>query len=196
LKTTLLNTVLILLGFCFANNQIPKDKVDSSFSEDSLNFAIKDLLQDVNKVPDFTLSSYDGNSYSIRDLEGKVILLNFWATWCAPCRMEIPELNEIQKKYSKEGFLVLGISITDTKKALEDFSDSYEVNYPLLYAEPDKIEKILLDYGGIYSVPTSILINKRGESIFNYPGAILKSYDFYDGVYSTLNKKISEALKE
>ena len=58
------------------------------------------------------------------------------------------------------------------------------------------LEEILLGYGGVYAVPTSILINKKGESIFSYPGAILKSYDRYDGVYTALNNKIDEAMKE
>ena len=58
------------------------------------------------------------------------------------------------------------------------------------------LEEILLGYGGVYAVPTSILINKKGESIFSYPGAILKSYDRYDGVYTALNNKIDEAIKE
>ena len=149
-----------------------------------------------NKVPDFTLSSHTGKSYSIRSLEGKVVLINFWATWCGPCRMEIPELNEMQKKYGEDNFIVLGLSISDTEKALLDFSKLYSVDYPLLFGTPQEIEKILIEYGGVYAVPTSILVNKKGEIIFNYPGAILKSYDRFDGVYSTINNKITKALSE
>ena len=167
-------------------------------SQDSLDNIIKELLNDINKVPDFSLYSNKGDMYNIRSLEGKVVLLNFWATWCGPCRMEIPELNEMQKKYNEDGdnFVVLGISISDTEKALNDFTELYDVSYPLLFGSPKEIEKTLVEYGGIYSVPTSILVNKKGEAIFKYPGAILKSYDIYDGVFSTLNNKIVEALNE
>ena len=165
-------------------------------NQDSLDNVIKALLADINKVPDFSLKSNKDDLYNIRSLEGKVILLNFWATWCGPCRMEIPELNEMQNKYGDDDFLILGISISDTKKALDDFMKYYEVDYPLLYGSPKEIEKVLIDYGGIFSVPTSILINKKGENIFSYPGAILKSYDRYDGVYSAINNKIQNALKE
>ncbi len=165
-------------------------------SQDSLDNIIKELLNDINKVPDFSLYSNKGDMYNIRSLEGKVVLLNFWATWCGPCRMEIPELNEMQKKYGEDDFIILGISISDTKKALDDFVKYYEVEYPLLYGNPKEIEKVLIDYGGIFSVPTSILINKKGEKIFSYPGAILKNYDIYDGVYSAINNKIQGALKE
>ena len=165
-------------------------------NQDSLDNVIRSLLADINKVPEFSLKSNKGDLYSIRDLEGKVILLNFWATWCGPCRMEIPELNEMQEKYGEDNFLILGISISDTKKALDDFMKYYEVDYPLLYGNPKEIEKVLLDYGGIFSVPTSILINKKGEKVFSYPGAILKSYDRFDGVYSAINSKIQSALEE
>ena len=104
----------------------------------------------------------------------------------------------MQKKYNEDGdnFVVLGISISDTEKALNDFTELYDVSYPLLFGSPKEIEKTLVEYGGIYSVPTSILVNKKGEAIFKYPGAILKSYDIYDGVFSTLNNKIVEALNE
>ena len=170
--------------------------IDMNSNKDSIDSVIQRLLEDSNKVPDFTLKGHTGESYNIRSLEGKVVLLNFWATWCGPCRMEIPELNEMQEKYGKDNFIILGVSISDTEKALLDFTKLYSVNYPLLFGSPKEIEKISMQYGGIYSVPTSILIDKKGEMIFNYPGAILKSYDRYDGVYSTVNEKIVKALKE
>ena len=165
-------------------------------NQDSLDLALVQLLEDIKKVPDFSLKSLKGDVYNIRFLEGKVILLNFWATWCGPCRMEIPELNEMQEKYGKDNFIILGISQSDTKKALKDFTNLYQVDYPLLYGSPKEIDKIMREYGGIYALPTSILINKKGENIFSYPGAILKAYDRYDGVYSILNKNIEKALKE
>jgi len=149
-------------------------------------------LEELNKVPDFTLKSHDGEDYSMRSLEGKVILLNFWATWCYPCRLEIPDLNKMQEEY--DDFIVLGVSISDSKKQLEDFSKLYDVRYPLLYGSSKEIDKITVDYGGVYAVPTSILINKKGEQVFAYPGAILEQNDRFDGVFSTLKKKIEESL--
>ena len=185
-------TIFSLLISEDINKIVPIKKIN----QDSLDLALVQLLEDIKKVPDFSLNSLKGDVYNVRSLEGKVVLLNFWATWCGPCRMEIPELNEMQEKYGKDNFVILGISTSDTKKALRDFTDLYKVDYPLLYGAPKEIDRILREYGGIYALPTSILINKKGENIFSYPGAILKAYDRYDGVYSTLNKNIEEALKE
>ena len=185
--------IFIVFSFLLSGQE---ELIIKKTSQDSLDNVIISLLEDINKVPDFSLKSNKGDLYNIRDLEGKVILLNFWATWCGPCRMEIPELNEMQAKYGEDNFMILGISISDTKKALDDFMKYYEVEYPLLYGNPKEIEKVLIDYGGIFSVPTSILINKKGEEIFSYPGAILKSYDRYDGVYSAINNKIQSALED
>ena len=188
--------IFIVFSFLLSDQEDLIAKKASQASQDSLDNVIISLLEDINKVPDFSLKSNKGDLYNIRDLEGKVILLNFWATWCGPCRMEIPELNEMQAKYGEDNFMILGISISDSKKALDDFMKYYEVEYPLLYGNPKEIEKVLVDYGGIFSVPTSILINKKGEEIFSYPGAILKSYDRYDGVYSAINNKIQSALED
>ena len=181
--------ILITISALLSND------INTNSNKDSIDIVIQKLLEDSNKVPDFTLKAHTGELYNIRSLEGKVVLINFWATWCGPCRMEIPELNEMQEKYGKDNFVILGVSISDTEKALLDFTKLYSVNYPLLFGSPKEIEKISMQYGGIYSVPTSILIDKKGEMIFNYPGAILKSYDRYDGVYSTVNEKIAQALK-
>ncbi len=191
-KIFLFLTIFSLLISEDINKIVPIKKIN----QDSLDLALVQLLDDIKKVPDFSLNSLKGDVYNVRSLEGKVVLLNFWATWCGPCRMEIPELNEMQEKYGKDNFVILGISTSDTKKALRDFTNLYKVDYPLLYGAPKEIDRILREYGGIYALPTSILINKKGENIFSYPGAILKAYDRYDGVYSTLNKNIEEALKE
>ena len=168
------------------------------FSQDTLitlsqKEKVKNALQDINKAPDFTLQALDDSSYTLSKMEGKVVLINFWATWCGPCRMEIPEFNELQKTYNERGLNILGISVSDNKKQLKNFTKSFAVDYPLLYGSAKDMNKIMRDYDGVYAVPSSFLIGKNGNIIWKYPGAILKNYDpqtFADLVY-----KIEKELK-
>ena len=168
------------------------------FSQDTLitlsqKEKVKNVLQDINKAPDFTLLSINDSSYTLSKMEGKVVLINFWATWCGPCRMEIPEFNELQKTYHERGLNILGISVSDNKKQLKNFTKSFAVDYPLLYGSAKDMNKVMRDYDGVYAVPSSFLIGKNGNIIWKYPGAILKNYDpqtFADLVY-----KIEKELK-
>ena len=165
------------------------------FSQDTLsqNEKIKKALQDINKAPDFTLQAINDSSYTLSKMEGKVVLINFWATWCGPCRMEIPEFNELLKSYHDKGLNILGISVSDNKKQLKNFTKSFAVDYPLLYGSAKDMNKVMRDYDGVYAVPSSFLIGKNGKIIWKYPGAILKNYDpqtFADLVY-----KIEKELK-
>ena len=168
------------------------------FSQDTLitlsqKEKVKNALQDINKAPDFTLKSLNDSSYTLSKMEGKVVLINFWATWCGPCRMEIPEFNELQKTYHERGLNILGISVSDNKKQLKNFTKSFAVDYPLLYGSAKDMNKVMRDYDGVYAVPSSFLIGKNGNIIWKYPGAILKNYDpqtFADLIY-----KIEKELK-
>ena len=169
------------------------------FSQDTLiNLSqkekVKAVLQDINKAPDFTLQALNDSNYTLSKMNGKVVLINFWATWCGPCRMEIPEFNELRKSYHEKGLEILGISVSDNKMQLKNFVKSYAVDYPMLYGNAREINKIMQDYGGVYAVPSSFLIGKEGSIIWSYPGAILKNYDpqtFTDLIY-----KIEKGLKE
>ena len=154
---------------------------------------VKKVLQDINKAPDFTLQALNDSSYTLSKMEGKVVLINFWATWCGPCRMEIPEFNELYKSYHEKGLEILGISVSDNKKQLKNFAKSFAVDYPLLYGSARDMNNIMKDYGGVYAVPSSFLIGKEGSIIWSYPGAILKLYD--PQTFSALVYKIEKELK-
>ena len=168
------------------------------FSQDTLitlsqKEKVKKVLQDINKAPDFTLQALNDSSYTLSKMDGKVVLINFWATWCGPCRMEIPEFNELYKSYHEKGLEILGISVSDNKKQLKNFVKSFAVDYPLLYGSARDMNNIMKDYGGVYAVPSSFLIGKEGSIIWSYPGAILKLYD--PQTFSTLVYKIEKELK-
>lgn len=156
--------------------------------------ALKKVLGDINKAPDFTLTAMNDSMYTLSKLEGKVVLINFWATWCGPCRMEIPEFNEMHKSYHEKGLEILGISVSDNKKQLKNFAKSFAVDYPLLYGGAREMNKIMKDYGGVYAVPSSFLVGKNGNIVWSYPGAILKNYD--PQTFATLVYEIEKELKK
>ena len=100
---------------------------DTSLINPNQKAAINKVLEDINKAPDFTLNTMNDSIYTLSELEGKVVLINFWATWCGPCRMEIPEFNELQKSYHNKGLEILGISVSDNKKQLKNFTKSFAI---------------------------------------------------------------------
>jgi cytochrome c biogenesis protein CcmG, thiol:disulfide interchange protein DsbE len=134
------------------------------------------------KAPDFTLTDLSGKSITLNQNLGKVVILDFWATWCPPCRMSIPELVKLQEKYRKKGLVILGVSLDnpDTKNAyLESFSEKYKINYTILRGDDKTTEK----YFGrsTFSIPTLFVINRDGmiyDMFSGYdPGAVEKSLE-------------------
>ena len=156
--------------------------------------ALKKVLGDINKAPDFTLTAMNDSIYTLSKLKGKVVLINFWATWCGPCRMEIPEFNEMHKSYHEKGLEIQGISVSDNKKQLKNFAKSCIVDYPLLYGGTREMNKIMRDYGGVNAVPSSFLVGKNGTIVWSYPGAILKNYD--PQTFAALVYEIEKELKK
>ena len=123
-------------------------------------------------APSFTLKSVDGKTVSLADYKGKAVLLNFWATWCGPCKLEMPWLIEMQKKYASQGFTVLGISEDDgSTKEVSDFMAKMGVDYPVLMYD-DQLNKA---YGGIDYLPTSYYIGRDGKVIVESGGLISES---------------------
>ena len=176
--------LLIIISFIFTNNLDPK-QLDK----------IEELTADIDLAKDFTLKSVKNDSLiTLSDMKDKVVLINFWATWCGPCRMEIPDFNELYEKYNSKGLNILGLSISDTKKQLENFLKAYEINYPVLYGDQENIDKIIFEYGGVYSIPTTFLIGKNNKIKRIYPGAILKEYD--PNMYADLIFNIELLLSE
>jgi len=116
-------------------------------------------------APNFTLEDISGKSLSLSDVKGKVVLVDFWATWCGPCRMSIPELVDLQEKYRGKGLVVVGISVDDEKVSkgeLVAFKEKMRINYPILRAN----DKVYVDYFGRasgFSIPTLFVIDREGK---------------------------------
>jgi len=117
-------------------------------------------LADAKPAKDFTLPALDGKPLSLSAYKGKVVLLNFWATWCGPCKAEIPGFVELQQQY-KNDLVVIGLSVDDTAEKARPFVEQYKVNYPIVLGlGRDDIQDA---YGPIYGIPASFLISRDGK---------------------------------
>ena len=109
---------------------------------------------------DFTLEDMNGDDVVFESLKGKVVLLNFWATWCGPCKIEIPWFVEFAEQYKDDGLVVLGLSVDDTVEKIKVFADEYDVSYPMLVGL-DR-EDFQEAYGPIWGIPMTFFIDREG----------------------------------
>lgn len=118
---------------------------------------------------DFYVKSTDGRGILLSSLKGKVVILNFWATWCPPCRQEIPGFLELYDKYKNHGLEIVGLSVEKGKQnEVVSFINSYKISYPVSFADSAMIS----DYGPINYIPTTFIINKEGDIVHKQVGSI------------------------
>jgi len=118
-------------------------------------------------APDFTLKSLDGKEVSLSSLKGKAVMVNFWATWCEPCKIEMPWLVDLQEKYRKDGFEILGVAMDDSsQKEISDFAHKMKVNYTVVIGS----EKVADLYGGLDGLPTNFFLDRNGKVIDSFKG--------------------------
>ena len=113
-------------------------------------------------APDFSLESLDGKSLRLSDLRGKAVLLNFWATWCGPCKIEMPWFVDLQNQYGSQGLQIVGVAMDDaSKEDISKFAKDMGVNYPILIGK----ESVGDQYGGVPALPESFLISRDGKIV-------------------------------
>ena len=129
----------------------------------------------VCKVPtkaaplNYTLKDMNGKEAHLADYKGKVIMLNFWATWCGPCQYEIPMFIKLQEKYRDQGLVFLGVSVDDEAPQLQAYAKEKKMNYPILVgADHEELQEA---YGPMVGIPTTILIGRDGSICTKYMGA-------------------------
>ncbi len=110
-------------------------------------------------APDFSLQDLSGQTQTLSSYQGKVVMLNFWATWCTPCQKEIPEFIALQNKYQNQGFRIIGISMDDSIDPVRPFYQQMKINYPVVLGSA----KLGEQYGGILGLPVSFLIGSDGR---------------------------------
>jgi thiol-disulfide isomerase/thioredoxin len=138
-------------------------------------------------APDFTLQSLDGKNTKLSDFRGKVVLLNFWATWCGPCKIETPWLVEMQNQYGNEGLQVVGVAMDDSgKDEIAKFAKDMGVNYPVLLGK----EAVGDAYGGIPALPETFFIGRDGKIVDRIIGLKGRS-DIEDSVKKALSPQAS-----
>src|SRR5262249_14532356 len=117
-------------------------------------------------APDFSLTDLDGQPLKLSQYRGRVVLLNFWATWCAPCRAETPRFVDLQSKYRDQGLQILGVSLDDDVTPVRSFYEQFKMNYPVAVGDTGLAEQ----FGGILGLPVTFLIGCDGRIYAKHAG--------------------------
>ena len=147
--------------------------------------AVAKVLAIGTVAPDFTLHSSLGKNLKLSEYRGQVVMVNFWATWCAPCRQEMPELNRLYEKYQRVGFVLLGVNIDDNPKAAQELGKQLGVRFPVLF---DSAKQVSGRYD-IDAMPSTLLIDRSGTVRYLHRG-------YRRGVEKEYEEKIRELLRQ
>jgi peroxiredoxin len=140
--------------------------------------------KEVPGAPEFTLKDGNGQTVHLSDYKGKVVLLDFWATWCGPCKIEIPWFMEFEQQFKDRGFAVLGVSMDeDGWKAINPYVKNMKVNYRVLLGN-DEVGGL---YGGLDSLPTTFLIDRQGRIVAKHIGIDSGKEDFKNAIVKLLD---------
>lgn len=130
--------------------------------------------KDLGRRPDWSLTLPDGTKLSASDYDGKVLLVDFWATWCGPCKKEIPGFIELKKKYADRGFEILGFSFDRDVKAHDAWVRDQGVNYRSIVVKDEAVKKVLSAFegkiGSVEALPTTVLVDRSGKIVFKHVG--------------------------
>ncbi len=173
--------ILILNG---ANNSTPTSKANTTAQTTTSSSQAQQADEEYPDAPGFTLKDLNGKELSLSDFKGKVVFLNFWATWCPPCRREIPAFIELVEKYKDDGFVVLGVAVDprefEKTDKVKPFAEQMGINYPIVY-DTKGVSQL---YGGIRSIPTTFVINREGKVVGRIVGSRPK--DVFEGIIKEL----------
>jgi thiol-disulfide isomerase/thioredoxin len=155
MKKSLFAVILVyVMTVCvFGQNKKIPDSVIKAFEEAGIQ-AASEGIDPIN----FTLPSLDGTKIALSQFKGKVVFLNFWATWCGPCRSEMPSMEAVYQKLKNKGFEILAVNLGDSKKEVSAFMNEYKLNFPVLLDE----RSMTGSYYNIQAIPTTYIINKQG----------------------------------
>lgn len=176
MKYIILTTFMIFISAC------SEDQSNSDAHDDGRNVQTVEHLdpssaplhpaREVAPATDFEITLLNGETFRLSEQEGKVVLMNIWATWCPPCREETPDLVDLYNKYRDDGFVTLGVSIDEQGlSVVRPFMEEFKVNYPM-YIDNDEI--VISKYGPVMSIPTTYIIDRTGNLRYFAVGALTK----------------------
>jgi thiol-disulfide isomerase/thioredoxin len=176
--------IIFIVGYIGYNAKV-KDELERNESYSTINLAFASAPSDFKPAPNFELPDVNGRKVRLSDFKGKVIILDFWATWCPPCRAEIPGFIELYKKYKDKGVEIIGISLDEGGvRDVLPFMKEFGINYTILIGN----YKVTQDYGGIRGIPTTFVIDKKGNIRAKYVGYRPKEV-FERDIIMLLNEK-------
>jgi len=138
--------------------------------------------EEVKPAPDFTLKSLGGKNLKLSEMAGSVVLVNFWASWCGPCREEMPLLNSLHNKYEPLGFTVLGVNVEEDVKGAEGFLKNFPVDFPVLLDSDNRVS----EQYKVIAMPTTVVVDRDGNMRYLHQG--YKSGD--EAKYRQMVKKL------
>ncbi len=164
IKTAISIIVLLLplAGLILSREGLTYRQKSSAITEDGL--LIKLNIEKIDKrtpAPDFILKDLNGNKVRLQDLRGKVVFLNFWATWCPSCRLEMPSMEKLHEEFGNQGLVILAINYRETAEEINAFFKEHRVTFTALLDEQGRA----LDLYKAWSLPTTYLINRNGEIV-------------------------------
>lgn len=121
---------------------------------------------DKHPAPDFTLKSMSGSNVKLSELRGKVVMVNFWASWCGPCRQEMPHLDSLYKRYNKLGFVLLGVNVEEDSSKAAKMMEDMGVSFPVLFDTRNEVSKKY----DVVAMPSTVLIDRDGNVRFVHKG--------------------------
>ena len=176
LVTIILISSFILVG-CENSNAQQKAKKIKNKAQKSVQKKTKSKSKAPTLAPNFTLADLEGNWVSLEEMKGKVVLLNFWGTWCGPCRKEIPAFIKLMEKYQKDGLEIVGVTLSSgSSDNIQSFADKWGINYTLLTdIEGNETQVVTSNYGKatgqrINGIPTTFIIDRQGYIRQRYVG--------------------------
>jgi len=150
-----------------------------------LSLAARAAVQTAAPAPDFTLRALQGPLLRLAEQRGRVVLINFWASWCGPCKQEMPHLNQLHDKYRSAGLMLLGVNVDDDPRKASEVAERWQIRFPVLL---DSDKRVVRRYD-LGSMPATVLIDRDGRVRHLHRG-------YRDGLEATYELQIRELIKE